>query len=62
MQACNLHHLYVIFSSGSHGVHLEMSAHNSRACRFYKKLGFKELKFSKEPLPADDVLVFGRAL
>ena len=51
-------------SPGSHGVHLEMSAHNYRALRFYKKLGFKELRFSgsDDPLPGSDVLVLGRVL
>ena len=47
--------------TGSHGVHLEMSAHNTRALKFYKKLGFKVLKFSKEAsVPAENVLVLGR--
>lgn len=50
-----------VCSLGSHGVHLEMSAQNTRALRFYKKLGFKVLE-SSDHVPADKVMVLGRLL
>ena len=41
---------------------MEMSAHNSKALRFYRKLGFRVLKFAKGSLPPDNVLVLGRSI
>ena len=56
----------LLVCTGSHGVHLEMSAHNERAMKFYKKIGFKVLKFepdaSGKGAPPDDVLILGRKL
>ena len=53
------------FGAGSHGVHLEMSAHNKRALKFYLKLGFKVLDFDDDPQtgnPPEDILILGRVL
>ena len=55
-------------SPGSHGVHLEMSASNNRAMKFYLRLGFVVLEFDDElcnglPVaPPADVLILGRVL
>ena len=46
---------------GSCGVHLEMSSNNSRALKFYLKLGFVTLDFVYDST-ADDVLILGRTL
>ena len=47
---------------GSTGVHLEVSAHNTRALKFYLKRGFTVIEFDRDPLPPDDVIVLGREL
>ena len=56
----------VVLCVGSHGVHLEISAHNLRAKLFYKKIGFKVLKFemngSGKGTPPEDVLILVRQL
>lgn len=51
-------HVYYI---GSCGVHLEMNINNSRALKFYLKLGFVTLDFAYDNT-ADDVLILGRTL
>lgn len=53
--------LSVLKAKGSHGVHLEMSALNTRALKFYVKLGFSVLDLYDEISP-DEVLILGRAL
>ena len=50
------------FHAGSTGVHLEMSATNKRALKFYLKRGFSLLAFENETLPPDDVIILGRGL
>ena len=51
----------ILLCLGSCGVHLEMSIHNSRALKFYLKLGFVTLDFAYDNVP-DDVLILGRTL
>ena len=51
--------LSILKAKGSCGVHLEMSASNTRALKFYYKLGFTVLEFSDK---SEDVLILGRAL
>ena len=51
----------ILKAKGSHGVHLEMNAHNKRALKFYLKLGFEVLDYSNESLNGD-VLILGRVL
>ena len=51
----------VLYCLGSCGVHLEMSIHNSRALKFYLKLGFVTLDFAYDNV-SDNVLVLGRTL
>lgn len=53
--------LSVLKAKGSHGVHLEMAASNTRALKFYVKLGFSVLDLYNEISP-DEVLILGRAL
>lgn len=54
--------LSLLSQQGSHGVHLEMSARNKRALKFYMNLGFEILDYSSHPDYDDDVLILGRAL
>lgn len=54
--------LSLLSQQGSHGVHLEMSARNKRALKFYMKLGFKILDYSSYPDYDHDVLILGRSL
>ena len=53
--------LSVLKAKGTHGVHLEMAASNTRALKFYFKLGFTILNFSDENVEKD-VLILGRVL
>ena len=53
--------LHMCVFLGSCGVHLEMSVNNSRALKFYLKLGFVTLDFACDST-ADDVLILGRTL
>ncbi|XP_065890014.1 protein O-GlcNAcase-like isoform X2 [Dysidea avara] len=53
--------LSALKAKGSCGVHLEMSINNSRALKFYLKLGFVTLDFAYDST-ADDVLILGRTL
>ena len=52
--------------TGSHGVHLEMSARNKKALLFYKKLGFSMLQMDKLRHGGSDhmdkVLILGQSL
>lgn len=54
--------LSLLSQQGSHGVHLEMSARNKRALKFYTNLGFEILDYSSHPDCDHDVLILGRAL
>jgi protein O-GlcNAcase/histone acetyltransferase len=54
--------LAILKAKGSTGVHLEMSAHNKRALKFYLRRGFSLLEFEQDPQPPNDVLILGREL
>jgi ribosomal protein S18 acetylase RimI-like enzyme len=45
-----LHLLHALRARGSEGVHLELSAKNDRAFKFYSKLGFKEYRRTDEDI------------
>ena len=51
--------------TGSRGVHLEMSASNTRALKFYLKFGFAVQEFDSDDEagdPPDDTLIMARTL
>ena len=56
----------VYVDAGSRGVHLEMSARNKRAYKFYQKLGFSKYAIENEPCAKPeqdaDVLIMKQTL